>query len=132
MPERDVRPDAYADVHRDTQLLHAFADERVDFGLPRFDLTARKLPPTCEFRRFGTRARQHPAALDDGGSDYDTGRWPFGLHEPSECQIDTEMYALPSLWLPDVGYVGSRQSVVAAKHWRDQKQQGGDRMATSQ
>ena len=29
----------------------------------------------------------------------------FGMHEPSACQILTELKALPSLWPPDVGYV---------------------------
>jgi len=112
----NVGTDPVTDMDGDAQLLIAFPDQGLDFRLTRLDFTARKLPPTCEFGRFEAGAREHSATGDDGGSDNHAGHRPFGLHEASECQIITEMYALPSLWLPDVGYVGSRQSVLTSKH----------------
>jgi 4a-hydroxytetrahydrobiopterin dehydratase len=105
MPERDIRADPRADPHRNAQFLDALADEGFHVGLPRLDFAPRKLPATSEFRWLGTGTRKNSATLDDRGSDDDARPWPFGLHEPSECQIFLEMYALPSLWLPDVGYV---------------------------
>jgi len=114
--ERNVSTDPLADVDGDAQLFVAFPDQGVDFGLTGLDFATRKLPPTGEFGWFEAGAREHSATGDNGGSDNHAGHRPFGLHEASECQIISKMYALPSLWLPDVGYVGSRQSVLTSKH----------------
>jgi hypothetical protein len=114
--ERNIVTDALAHMHRDAEFLIALPHERLDLGLPRLHLPARKLPPTCELRGLGAGTGKDTATLDDGRPDDYSGHRPFGLHEPSECQINREMYAPPSLWLPHVGYVGSRQSVLAGKH----------------
>jgi hypothetical protein len=87
MPELYVSPNARADFDLDVQLFDAFALERLDLGLADFDLAARELPATRELGWLGSSARENPSVFDDCRADNDPGRRPFGLHEPSDCQI---------------------------------------------
>jgi hypothetical protein len=72
------------------------------------DSPSSTLPPGNSQRpaNSGGSDRAHPSVFDDGRADDDQGHWPFGLHEPSDCQIFTRS-----------GTLGVPISAVASDLW---------------